>query len=446
MPDQTVLVVDDDEDIREICAEALEDAGFAALAAACGAEACALLDSEPVDIVLTDLEMPEVSGLDLLRVVKERNLDAGVILMTGHATVDSAVDALKTGAYDYITKPFNLDDLVSRVNRLAERRDLASENSLLRQQLKAGRGPGGMVGTSPAMQELYRVIGKLAPRRQPVLITGESGTGKELVARAIHECGPANQEAFVAFDCGALSSSLIESELFGHVQGAFTGASQRRLGLLASAGKGTLLLDEIAELPIGLQAKLLRALQEKEFRPLGSNQSQHFDARIVAATNRDLPAAVREGRFREDLYFRLNVLSVQTPPLRRRTEDIPALVRFFIDREAGMCNPVSGISRQAMDALKAYPWPGNIRELRNHVERAIAMSDGPLIQIDNLAPELRTSTSAPFPKTGLTQMQLAERDAIVRAMASTQGHRVDAAVLLGIGKTTLYKKLKDYGL
>jgi two-component system response regulator HydG len=262
--------------------------------------------------------MPELTGLDLLHLVKERKLDAGVILITGHASVDTAVEALKSGAYDYITKPFNLDDLVARVSRLAERRDLATENHLLRQQLKAGRGPGGMVGTSAPMQELYRVILKAAPRRQPVLITGESGAGKELVARAIHECSPAADEPFVALDCAALSSSLMESELFGHVPGAFTGATQRRVGMLASAGKGTLFLDEIGELPIDLQAKLLRALQEKEFRPLGSNQTQHFEARIVSATNRDLLAAIGEGKFREDLYFRLNVLSVQTPPLRQR--------------------------------------------------------------------------------------------------------------------------------
>jgi two-component system response regulator HydG len=446
MPDQTVLVVDDEADIREICSEALLDAGYAVLTAASAREARALLDSEIVDIVLTDLAMPEITGLGLLRMVKERHIDAGVILITGHATVDTAVEALKNGAYDYIAKPFTVDDLVTRVNHLAERRELATENRLLRSQIQAGRGPGGMVGTSLPMQHLYRAILKLAPRRQPVLITGESGTGKELVARAIHECSLARQWPFVALDCAALSDSLIESELFGHVPGAFTGAAQGRVGLLASAGQGTLFLDEIGELPIGVQAKLLRALQEREFRPLGSNQCQHFEARIVAATNRDLPAAIREGKFREDLYFRLDVLSIQTPPLRRHVEDIPALVRFFIDGQAGQGNPVTGISRQALRVLAACPWPGNIRELRNHLERAMAMSDGPLIQIGDLAPELRTAHPATASEAGLTQMQLAERDAIVRALASTEGHRVEAANFLGIGRTTLYKKLKDYGI
>jgi two-component system response regulator HydG len=446
MPDQTVLVVDDDADIREICSEALRDADYTVLAAASGREARDLLDAELIDIVLTDLDMPEITGLELLRHVKERSLDTGVILITGHASVSTAVEALRTGAYDYITKPFTLDDLVTRIGHLAERRALSSENRLLRQQLKAGRGPGGMVGSSPAMQELYRVILRLAPRRQPVLISGESGAGKELVARALHECGTAPREPFVALDCAALTSSLMESELFGHVPGAFTGAAQRRAGMLAAAGKGTLFLDEIGELPVELQAKLLRALQEKEFRPLGSNQCQHFEARIVAATNRDLPSAVRDGNFREDLFFRLNVLSIKTPPLRARTEDIPALVSFFIDREAGPNNPVTGISRQAMEVLMAYPWPGNIRELRNHVDRAIAMSDGELIQIGDLSPELCTSHTVFPPGTGLKQMQLAEREAIVQALASSEGHRVEAANLLGIGKTTLYRKLKEYGL
>ena len=442
---QTVLVVDDEEDIREICAEALQNAGYIAQSAGSAMEAIEVLKRDPVDIVLTDLNMPELSGLDLLRKITEEHAGVDVIFLTAQTTVETAVEAMKAGAYDYITKPFHMDDLMERVKRLADRRDLVTDNHILRQQIQSGRGPGGMIGTSSLMQELYRIILKVAPRRQPALIIGESGTGKELVARAIHECGPNANEPFVALDCAALSSTLMESELFGHVPGAFTGASQKRVGMLAAAGKGTLFLDEIGELPIDLQAKLLRAIQEREFRPLGSNQTQSFHARIIAATHRDLEAAVREGKFRADLYYRLNVLLICTPPLRERTEDIPALTIFFLEKESGPGNPVIGISRLAMDVLRAYSWPGNIRELRNHVERAVAMSDGPVIQVSDLAQELRVAAPSE-PGDALTRMELVERQAIVEALQSTGGHRVEAANRLGIGKTTLYKKLKEYGL
>jgi len=445
MADATVLIVDDETDLREICREALEELGYEVSTAGSGDEALRLMESAAFDILLSDIKMPGMTGIELLKRARETNAQVDVILMTGYATVDSAIEALRLGAADYMTKPFAIDELAARVESVAERKELRVENRLLREQLKTGHGPGGMVGTSARMQELYRLILKVARHTQPALILGESGTGKELVARAVHECGPQSNQPFVPVDCGALSPTLMESELFGHVPGAFTGAAQRRVGLLAAAGKGTVFLDEIGELPLEMQAKLLRAIQEREVRALGSNQQQRLEARILAATNRNLESAIKEGKFREDLYFRLNVLSLRTPPLRERKEDIAALVAAFIDRESASASTVTGISREAMNVLMRYSWPGNVRELGNYIYRAMALSDGPLIQVRDLPIEIRhgalESSGAELPK-----MQAAEKQAILDALASTGGHRVEAAKLLGIAKTTLYKKLKDYGL
>jgi len=445
MPD-TVLVVDDEAEIREICGEALCDADYEVRQADGGQAAMEVLAAGGVDIVLTDLCMPGMTGLELLQQIREQHPDVDVILMTAHGTVATAVEALKTGAYDYVAKPFSIDDLTARVNRLAERRGLAAENRLMKEQLRSG-GMGALIGLSPGMQSLYRLILKVAPRQQPVLITGESGTGKELAARAIHQRGLNSGEPFVPVDCGALSATLIESELFGHVPGAFTGATQRRTGLLAAAAKGTLFLDEIGELPLDLQAKLLRAIQEREFRPLGSNECRHFEARIVAATNRDLEAAARQGKFRSDLYFRLNVLSLALPPLRERKADIAALAQHFVERARRADDPVTGISREALAQLMQYAWPGNVRELQNHVERALVVSEGPLIQVRDLAPELRVGVpGGGEEQSRLTYLEQVERKAIVEVLASAGGHRLNAARMLGISKSTLYKKLKDYGL
>jgi two-component system response regulator HydG len=446
MPD-TVLVVDDESSIRQICAEALQDAGYEVRLAEAGRTATSMLDNGGVDIVLTDLKMPEMTGLELLARIKENYPSVDVILMTAHATVSTAVEALKLGAYDYIIKPFGIDALINRVNRLAERRELVVENRLMQDHLRTGSGPGGMIGMSPAMQQLYRLILKAAPRKQPVLILGESGTGKELVARAIHSHGLNPNAPFVPVDCGALSASLIESELFGHASGAFTGASQRRVGLLAAAGLGTLFLDEIGELPLEQQAKLLRAIQEREFRALGTNHAERFEARILAATNRDLAAQVKEGKFRGDLYFRLNVLLVQVPPLRERKGDIASLAQYFLEHERGPSDRITGISRHALAQMANYSWPGNVRELRNHIERALMVSDGPLIQSKDLPSELGTSLEASREAPGtLTYLEQIERKAIMDVLETTGGHRQNAAKILGISKTTLYKKLKDYGL
>ena len=439
----TILVVDDEEDIREICGETLRAAGCEVRTADSARHALAILEDGGIDIVLTDLRMPGMSGLDLLQYVRQHHVGVDVILMTAHSTVATAVEAIKLGAFDYLMKPFGTDDLANRIRRLAERRELVTENRLMREQLHGGAGIGGLVGTSAGMQQVYRLLLKVAPRRHPVLITGESGTGKELAARAIHEHGPNRGEPFVPVDCAALSATLIESELFGHVSGAFTGAAQRRLGLLESAGKGILFMDEIGELPLDLQSKLLRALQEREFRALGSNQQRPFEARILAASNRDLAAQARQGKFRGDLYFRLNVLSIHLPPLRERKGDIPALARHFIERE----EPGRGISREALACLAGYHWPGNVRELRNHIERALAVSETRLIQWQDLARELRSlPAAASAAGEGLSYLEQVERAAILEILATAGGNRLQAAKVLGISKTTLYKKLKDYHL
>ncbi len=442
----TILVVDDEEGIRDFCVGVLEDEGYRVEWAASGADALRVLKTLPVDIVLTDLKMPEMDGLELLRWIRENNLDADVVVMTGHATISTAVEATKLGAYDYITKPFELDDLTLLMAKLIERREKVTENRLLRDQVKAQDGFGGMVGTSAPMQELYRFLLKVAPKRYPVLIAGESGTGKELVARAIHAYGPWRDCPFVPVDCGALTPTLIESELFGHVRGSFTGATQERPGLFRAAADGTIFLDEIGELPIDLQAKLLRVLQEAEFRAVGSDVAVPLRARILAATNRDLDAALKNKTFRSDLYYRLNVMSVKLPPLRMRKDDIRALVRFFLTRPGEAEARITGISTDAMDRLLAHDWPGNVRELENSIRHALAMSTGALIELRHLPLQLRLCEAAEPHQRRYTYLEEVERRAILETLESTGGHRLNAAKLLGIGKTTLYSKLKDYGL
>lgn len=440
-----ILVVEDEEDVREFCVDALTDAGFTVEAACSGQDALVALAGGQIDILLTDLKMPGLDGLALLKLVKEKYSYTDVVIMTGHATVSTAVEAMRSGAYDYLTKPLELDALTLLMERLIERRELVLENRVLHNQISTQRGPGGLVGGSPNMQELYRFILKAAAKRHPVLILGESGTGKELVARAIHEEAPWKSEPFVPVDCGALADNLIESELFGHVKGAFTGASQDRAGLLSTAGNGTIFLDEIGELPVALQAKLLRALQEREFRPLGSNQRKELKARVIAATNREIETAIEEGSFREDLYYRLNVLTLKVPPVRARKSDIPALAEFFLLRHKEAGDRLSGISPNAMERLTGYDWPGNVRELENCIRRALAVSSGPLIEVSDLPPEIR-DVKLSGQEPSYSPLEEMERKAIADSLQATGGHRLRAAKLLGMGKTTMYRKLKEYGL
>jgi len=443
--DTTILVVEDEDDVREFCVDALTDAEFTVESVSSGEAALAVLEHGHIDIVLSDLKMPGLDGLALLKLVKEKYGSIDVVMMTGQATVSTAVEAMRLGAYDYITKPLELDGLTSLLGRLVERRELILENRLLKGQVNTRSGPGGMLGDSPQMQELYRLVLKAAMKRHPVLILGESGTGKELVARAIHEQAPWKAEPFVPVDCSALAENLIESELFGHVRGAFTGASQDRAGLLSSAGSGSVFLDEIGELPVALQAKLLRALQEREFRPVGSNQRKELKARVMAATNRDIQAAVKGGTFREDLYYRLNVLTLKVPPLRNRQLDIPCLAKFFLARHREPQDLVQAVSPEAMDRLMDYAWPGNVRELENCMRRALAVSCGTLIEVADLPPELRSAHPA-SEQHDHSRLEELERKAIAESLQATGGHRLRAAKLLGMGKTTMYRKLKEYGL
>jgi len=442
----SILIVDDEEVARTFCADVLSELGFKAQAAESAKLALEMLESGQFDVVLADVRMPGISGLELLKVIRETYPDIDIVMMTGYGTVSSAVQAMKLGAYDYLTKPLKVDDLTHLFQRLVEKQELAAENRLLREQVKTHQGFANLIGTSPKMQKVYRLILKVAPKRHPVVIVGESGTGKELVARAIHAYSPWSKKPFVPVDCGALTPTLIESELFGHVRGAFTGATQSRLGLLATAQGGTVFLDEVAELPVELQAKLLRALQEREIKPIGSNERTRLDARIVAATNHDLQAAIRRGDFRKELYFRLDVVSIKIPPLRERKSDIPALVHFFLERYGGSDATITGISYEAMTLLMSYDWPGNVREVENCVQRALALGSGSLIQVkdlpSNILHHLRTAPDSQEPAS----LKELERRAILQALETTHGDRLRAAQLLGIGKTTIYRKLKEYGI
>lgn len=441
-----VLVVDDDPSSRQFCVEALRNLGYEPASVDSVTCALAALEDGQLDIVLSDVELPDGNGIDLLRTIKENQPGVDVLVMTGYGSIRGAVDAVKLGAYDYITKPLNLDDLRRLLERLVEKQRLAAENRLLREELKAQGGFADFLGTSGPMQRVYELILKVADKRHPVLILGESGTGKELVARAVHGYSAMREKPFVPVDCGALTPNLIESELFGHVRGAFTGAMQARTGLLAGAGGGTVFLDEIGELPVELQAKLLRALQQREIRPLGSNEAVPLQARILAATNRNLEAAIEKGTFREDLYFRLNVVSIQVPPLRERKADIPVLIQGFIERHGGAAEGVTGFSPEALDRMISYGWPGNVRELENCVQRALSLGTGPLLQLKDLPTPLLGNVKSAAGSQDAHRLEDLERRAILNALQSAGGDRLRAAKLLGIGKTTIYRKLKEYGL
>jgi DNA-binding NtrC family response regulator len=444
--DQTVLVVDDEPSARDLCRKILKVQGFRVEEAESAARALEILERSLIDIVLTDVCMPGMDGMELLKIIRSRFGGTDTVIMTGFGSIPAAVEAMKLGAYDYITKPFKVDDFRRVFERLVALRDLAAENRSLREQLKTRHGFANLVGTAPKMQKLYRTILKASAKRHPVLILGESGTGKELVARAIHASSPWRDRPFVPVDCGALAPTLIESELFGHVRGAFTGATQSRQGLLASARGGTVFLDEIAELPVELQAKLLRALQEREIKPIGSNERTPMEARIIAATNQDVEAAIKRGSLRKDLYFRLNVISIKIPPLRERKSDIPVLVRFFIEQHQGEEGQVAEISSEAMARLMIYNWPGNVRELENCIQRALVLGAGPVIQTKDLPSNVLYQVAPPAEGPEIPPLEELERRAILEALRASAGDRLRAAKMLGIGKTTIYRKLKKYRL
>jgi DNA-binding NtrC family response regulator len=449
MSTQPLILVAEDEDLmRAIISRLLEEAGYRVAAVASAEEALETFGAEDVSVTLTDIRMAGMDGLELLDRVKDIDPEALVVVMTAYSSVDSAVAALRKGAYDYVTKPFVNEDLLQSVKNALRQRELFRENRALRRELDRRYSFSEIIGTSESLQRVFRLVEKVAATNTNILVYGESGTGKELVARAIHHNSPRADRPFVAINCGALPETLLESELFGHTKGAFTGATQARAGLFRSAEGGTVFLDEIGEISQALQVRLLRAVQEHEVTPLGSSAPARFDARIICATNRDLEKEVAEGRFREDLFYRLNVIEVHLPPLRERREDIPLLVRHFITRTAReQQQPEKPIEAQAMSVLINYAWPGNVRELQNAVERAFTLS-GERIDLDSLPPRVRESASGAQtvrdPDGLRPTLDEIERRYIFETLASVNQDKARAANILGIDLSTLYRKLKRY--
>ncbi len=441
----TLLVVDDEASTSSLCRDIALDAGLEVHTTATTEDALELLEQVPVDVIITDLKVPQLGGLELLKNVRENNPHVSVIVLTQYGTIETAVEATRLGAKDYVTKPFHIEELRSKLDRVVRDIQLDQENRVLREQLRTRPGFGGLIGISPKMQRVYKLIEKVSQHKYPVLILGESGTGKELVARSIHFLGQRRNKPFSPVDCSSLTATLVESELFGYVKGAFTGAHQTRAGLFESADGGTIFLDEIGDLPVDLQAKLLRVLQEHEVRPVGATERVHIDVRVIAATNRDLEGAVRGNTFRQDLFFRLNVLQIKMPPLRDRKSDIPFLVASFLEKFSDPQRPVRTIAEDAMRRLMAYDWPGNVRELENAVERAVAIGSGPILHLGDLPSNLQyKSDDRPLEVDEILPLEDMERRAIFRALHETGGDKLAAARLLGIGKTTLYRKLKQY--
>jgi DNA-binding NtrC family response regulator len=457
-----LLVVDDDRSIRRLCITVGQSLGFSCLEADSAESALESLESEAPDLILADLMMPTMSGIDFLESAKKVLPHTEIAIMTGHGSIEAAVRAMRAGAYDFITKPFRLEELRLLLQRMEEKAKLVAENEFLRERVTNDMELNGVVGSSPKIQDVLRMVARLKETRTPVLITGESGTGKELIARAIHYRGASAKQPFVAVDCGSLVPTLIESELFGYERGAFTGANKAKEGLFQSASGGTIFLDEIGELPLELQAKLLRVLQEKEVRPVGGTSRVKVDVRVIAATNRDLEAAYKEGTFRKDLFFRLNVVSVHLPSLRERKSDVPSLVHFFLDKHAP--GRLLHVSTDAMKTMLEYDWPGNVRELENCVERAVALGADDVLDVDDLPPVVSTvmaeipvasvpvglpaASIAPLPSVPVSESDLEEleRATILRVFEQVKGDKTLAGKILGISRATLYRKLKRYGI
>lgn len=452
-----VLVVDDDAAIRAAVSDIARSHGFAVSSVDNTAAAREALKSRLADILLLDLKLPGGGGLSLLEEARALYPETVVVVMTAYATVSSAVEAMRMGASEYLTKPFSLDELSDVLERASERRQFDSESRRMRDRLRTVDGFGTLIGRSPEMERVYRILSKVAHTSHPVLILGESGTGKEIVARTIHSNGPNATMPFIPVDCGSLVPSLIESELFGYVKGAFPGANRSKEGLLAAANSGTVFLDEIGELPLDLQAKLWRALQEKEIHPVGSSQRIPIKARILAATNRDLAGMVEQGRFRKDLYFRLNIVNVKLPPLRERRQDIALLAAHFLERMRRETGVFYTLSDEVLRVLGNYEWPGNVRELENVIERACALSSGPVLHLGDMPTQIQECRAQTQPlrepladedsaDPGILTIAEMEKQAILNTLRQLHGDKLTAARLLGIGKTTLYRKLKEYGI
>ena len=447
----TVLLVDDDPEICELVRFGLDSQGISVVSRTRGADAFALLATSEFDCVVTDLEMPEMHGFELIERIVVNRPDIPVVVLTGSGNFPTAVAAMRAGAYDFVTKPIDLAALALSIRRAAERRALRAEVSRLRRVVAEARRFDSLVGASAAMQAIYEAIEQVADTDATVLITGQSGTGKEMAARTLHHQSKRRAKPFIAVDCAAIPETLIESELFGHARGAFTDAKSTRVGLLAQADGGTLFLDEIAELPLALQPKLLRVLQERRVRPIGSDTDVAFDVRLVAATNRDLDAMVAEREFREDLYYRINVIHMPLPPLRVRSGDILLLAQHFIDHFARMFGrDVRGLTPEAAERMLHYVWPGNVRELRNSMERAVAMTATFHLTVEDLPERIRGYRPAPtrldgHPDVDVTLEEI-ERRHILRVLDAHHGNKLAASQALDIDRKTLYRKLMRYGV
>ncbi|HEV8215650.1 MAG TPA: sigma-54 dependent transcriptional regulator [Gemmatimonadaceae bacterium] len=448
----SVLIVDDETGILDSLNILLRNEGFAPRLAHGGKEGLEKINEMSPDIVLTDIRMPHVSGVEILAAAREADPDVPVILMTAQATLQSAMQAVNAGAYYYIQKPFRNDELVAILRRAAEHRNLRAENKSLKQAIRRAERGGGTrpVGTSKSWLDVLRLVETVAPTDSTVLLQGESGTGKEVIARYIHELSARNDGPFLSINCGALPESLLESELFGHVKGSFTGAVKDKLGLFGASSKGTFLLDEIGETTPATQVKLLRALQHREVIPVGATEPVPFDTRLVAATNRDLEEEIRTGNFRSDLYYRLNVIAIHLPPLRQRQDDIPILAEHFLQRIAALrAEEPKRLSAEARDALLGYAWPGNVRELENALERSVILTEGPEIGVPTLPERVTQRRAEPLVSNRTPPnptLEAVERAYIMWVLQAENGNKSRAAEVLGIDPSTLYRKLSRYGV
>ena len=450
-----ILVVDDDSVARDLLAEALKKEGYAVEAYGSGEEAIARGREGRVDLVLTDIRMGAVDGLTVLREFKRMSQDTAIVVLTAFGSLEGAIEAIKQGAYDYLAKPFKKEEIKLVVQRSLDHCRLLRENTKFREELKSKDEWSPLVGSSPAMLEVYKLVARVSESRSTVLLQGESGTGKELIARAIHGNSPRRDKPFVPVNCGALPDTLLESEMFGYEKGAFTGAVGTKTGLFESASGGTLFLDEIGELGQALQVKLLRVMQDHEVRRVGGTTSIKVDVRIIAATNRDLEQFVKEGKFRDDLFYRLNVVRITLPSLKERQEDIPMLAHHFLQKCAGgTTTAVRGFHPDTMECLKRYRWPGNVRELENAIERAVSLSHGPLLTPDDLPTQIRQALSPAEQKQDVSEtaesvyltLEEVDKRHLMRVLKETKGNKVKAAKILGIDRRTLYRMAERFGL
>ncbi|ACM18900.1 sigma-54-dependent transcriptional response regulator [Geotalea daltonii FRC-32] len=448
----SILIVDDEKGQRDILTAILQKQGYATAAVPGAREALAELADKEFDLILTDLKMQGMSGMELMETLLTDNNRQCVVMMTAHGTIDSAVEAMKKGAFDYLEKPLEREDLLLTVKRAFEHIGLLHENAVLHRKLKETMAISNMIGEHPKIKEVARIIGKIAPTSSTVLIYGESGTGKELVAKAIHDGSPRRDKPFFAINCAAIPDTLIESELFGHEKGSFTGAASREIGLLEASQGGTIFLDEIGEMNVAMQAKLLRAIQEKEIRRVGGKVNIPIDVRIISATNRDLEAEIKKGNFREDLFYRLNVIRVTLPPLRERGNDIATLADFFLEKYSAASGiALNGISKPALKILMNYSWPGNVRQLESVIERGVLMAESDQILPEDLPAEVHeemaniTKLPFEFPPQGISIEEL-ERDLIIKAMERADGIISKAAPLLGMSYKTLQYRLEKFGI